>query len=82
MVVEESREDTETVFRAYGCSITNVSAFKFLGHVLTATENYWPMVVYNLRKARKKWARISIIIRREGANAWMDGDFLRRLCRK
>ena len=34
-----------------------------------ALYNYWPVVVGNLRKAWKKWARMSRILEREWADA-------------
>ena len=75
LAVEETRAGTEASFRAYGRPLTNVMAFKYLDGILTATDSDWPIVVANLRKARKKWARVSRILRREGVNARMSGKF-------
>ena len=45
-----------------------VTSFKYLGRVLTAEENDWPAVVRNLRRARQKWARMTRVLSREGAD--------------
>ena len=38
-----------------------VTSFKYLERVLTASDNDWPEVVNNLRKARRKWMKFSMI---------------------
>ena len=53
MVEEELRESAGRVFQAYGILIETVTSFKYMGRVLMTTENDWPEVVGNLRKARK-----------------------------
>ena len=45
-----------------------MSEIKYLGRVLTATDDDWPAVVGNLRKARRSWGRLSRVIGREGAD--------------
>ena len=52
-----------------------VTYFKYLGSVLNVSGDYWPEVVNNLRYSRSKWARFSIILGREGADAWTSGTF-------
>ena len=32
--------------------------------------DYYPAVISNLRKARRKWSRMSRILGQEGADAW------------
>ena len=39
-----------------------------------ASDDDWPAVVGNQRKARNKWARLSIILGREGGNVLVLGD--------
>ena len=39
----------------YGQPLMEVYSFKYLGKIMLALEDYWPEVVSNLRKARKKW---------------------------
>ena len=63
----ETRENSERAFEAYGAPINSVSEFKYLGIILTATDDDWPAVVGNLRKARRSWRRLSRVISREGA---------------
>ena len=55
LVDTETRENSEQAFEAYGATIESVSEFKYLGRILTATEDDWKAVVGNLRKARQKW---------------------------
>ena len=54
---------------AYGISHNPVNSFKYLGRVLLAVGKYWPVVVNNLCRARKKWAWLTRVLRREGADA-------------
>ena len=39
-------------FQAYGRPLDLVPEFKYLGRMLTASDNNWTVVVVNLRKAR------------------------------
>ena len=41
--------------------------FKYLGRILTATDDDWPAVVGNLRKAKRSWGRLAKLLIREGA---------------
>ena len=50
-------------------------AFKYLGRILTTSDNNWPAVVANLRKARRDWTRLFRILRQEGAYPWTSGTF-------
>ena len=58
------REKSERVFEAYGVPIKSVSEFKYLGRILTATDDDWPAVVGNLRKERRSWGRLSRLLGR------------------
>ena len=60
--VEESQSGTDTYFPTYNHPLTNVDFFKYLGHILKDTDDDWPVVLANLRKARKKWGWMSRII--------------------
>ena len=64
---------TMSAFREYGHPYTDVTELKYLGHILTAMDDYWTAVVANLRKDHKKWARISWILVREGEEAHKSG---------
>ena len=65
----EAREGTERALTAYGVPLFQVYSFKYLGRVLAAEDDDCPAVVGNLRRARQKWARITRVLRKEGANA-------------
>ena len=45
-----------------------VTGFKFLGRVMMAFYDDWPSVLGNLRKERKRWARMLSIIGQEGVD--------------
>ena len=45
-----------------------MTAFKYLGRILTETDDDWPAVVGNLGKARRSWGRLSRVLSREGAD--------------
>lgn len=55
--------------------LENVETFLYLGRVVTATAEDWPAVSRNLRNARKRWGRFSILLKREGANPRVSGLF-------
>ena len=77
MAVEEARAGTERSFRVCGCLLTTLMAFKYLGRILTASDNDWSEVVGNLWKAWKKWGRISRILGRERVDAQISGTFFK-----
>ena len=60
----ELRERLERDFEAYGEPLENVTAFKYLGQVLTAGYDDWLAVVGKLGEARKSWGRLSWILSR------------------
>ena len=62
MAEAELRESTERDFEAYGKPLENVSAFKYLGRVMTAGDNNWVAVAGNLLKARMIWESLSRIL--------------------
>ena len=41
----EIQENSERAFEAYGAPIESVTEFKYLGRILTATEDDWPAAV-------------------------------------
>ena len=67
----------ERAFEAYREPLENVTAFKYLGRVMTAVDDEWPAVVGNLCKARKSWGRLSRILSREGADTKVSGHFFK-----
>ena len=48
----ETRKNTERAFQAYGKPMAAVSEFRYLGRLLTATDDDWPEVAENIQKAR------------------------------
>ena len=54
-----------------------VISFKYLGRVISATYNNWPMVVSNLARAKTVWRRMSQILSREGATPRVSGFFFK-----
>ena len=63
---EELRESTERYFEACGAPLGNVTAFKYMGRVMTAGDDEWPTVIGNLWKARDIWGRLLHILSRKG----------------
>ena len=55
MEAEESSTGAETSLTTYGHPLMTVSSFKYMGRVLSALDDDWPVVVENIRKAQKKW---------------------------
>ena len=73
-----AEEDVETVtekaLHAYGKKMRAVTEFWYLGRVMTNTENDWPAVAGNLRKAQVSWGRLARILGREGADLLCHGN--------
>ena len=63
-------------FQAYRRPLETVTAFKYLVRVLTASDDYWPPVVDNLRKAWSIWAHFYRVLGMEGADPWTSINFL------
>ena len=54
---EELWEIFERAFQAYGAPLENLTAFKYLGRVITPRYDDWLEVAGNLQKARKSCRR-------------------------
>ena len=52
-----------------------MTTFKYLRHLLNATDDDWIELLVNLQKARKIWSCLSSIFGREGADAIISGCF-------
>ena len=52
-----------------------VLEFRYLGRLLTATDDDWPVVVGNIRKARVSWGRLVWVLGREGADPKVSRSF-------
>ena len=59
---------------AYAIPLAPVTSFKYLRRVLSEADNNWIAVVSNLRKLWRKWARITRVLSREGADARTSGQ--------
>ena len=75
MAEAELRDSMERAFKAYGKPLETVSAFKYLGQVMTAGDNDWTAMAGNLSKSRKSWGRLSRILCWEGADGRVSGKF-------
>ena len=64
--VKETRENSERAFEAYRAPIKSVLEFKYLGRILTATDDDWPAVVGKLGKVKRSWGRLSRVLSRKG----------------
>ena len=67
---EEASARAETALTADGINLARVTCFKYLGCILTASENDWPAVVSKLQKSRRKWKRLKRVLGRERLDAW------------
>ena len=56
---------SEKAFHAYGTKMRALTEFKYLRRVLTNTDDDWPAVAGNIRKARASWGRLARIMGRE-----------------
>ena len=69
------RENLERVFHAYGKPMEAVSDFCYLGRLLTATDDDWPEVAGNIRKALMSWGRLARVLGQEGADPKVSQSF-------
>ena len=77
MAKEELQESSEIAFQAYVEPLYTVTAFKYLGRVMTAGDDDWPSVAGNLQKERKSWGWMSRILSWEGAYPKVSGHFFK-----
>ena len=52
-----------------------VTEFQYLGRLMTNTDDDWPAVAGNLRKARVSWGRLARILIQEGADPKVSRSF-------
>jgi hypothetical protein len=71
----DARRVREVVFTVNEMPLEGVELFKYLGRPLSYSDSDWPAVYYNLKKARKRWARVSRVLTREGATSRVCGMF-------
>jgi hypothetical protein len=75
LALEDSRLAREVVFSVKGSQLASVSVFRYLGRELSSSDDDWPAVYRNVNKARQRWAHISRVLAREGANTRIAGMF-------
>ena len=55
MAVEETQEgEAVVVFHAYGCPLSVVSSYKYLGSMIMAPNDDWVAVILNLGEVQKQ----------------------------
>ena len=59
-----------TAFQAYVRPLETVMSYKYLGRLITATDNDIPEVIDNLQKAQNIWSRLLRVLVHEGTDAW------------
>ena len=52
-----------------------VTEFWYLGRLLTATDDDWPAVAGNIKKARRIWGRLDRVLGRERADPKVSWNF-------
>ena len=75
LAAAEGEAATDRVFNAYGKRMELVKEFRYLGRILTSTDNDWPAVARNLQRARATWGRLTGILGREGADPKVSRNF-------
>ena len=75
LAAAEGEAATERAFNAYGKRMQSVKEFRYLGRILTSTDDDWPAVARNLQKARATWGRLARILGQEGADPKMSRNF-------
>ena len=69
------RKTLERAFHAYGTRMEAVTECRYLGRVLTATDDDWPAVASTIRKAQVSWGRLARVLEREGADPKVSRSF-------
>ena len=66
---------SEKAFHSYRNKMRALTDFWYLGRVMTNTDDNWPAVAGNLRKARVTWGRLARILGQEGADPKVSRNF-------
>ena len=66
---------SEKAFHTYGTKMRAMTEFKYLGRVLTNTDDDWPALAGNIRKVRASWGKLAKILGREGADLKVTRSF-------
>jgi hypothetical protein len=73
------QSEREITFTVLGTPIERVKEFKYLGRILDESDDDWPALQSNLKKARAKWGRIGRILSREQANPRVMATFYKAI---
>ena len=65
---KQAWEGTERALTAYRFPLSQVTSFENMRRVVAAEGNDWTAVVRNLKRARWKWARLTQVLIRNGAD--------------
>ena len=75
LAAAEVKTTSEKAFHAYRDKMRAVTEFRYLRRVMTNTDDDWPAVAGNLRKARVSWGRLARFLGREGADPKVSRKF-------
>ena len=67
-VARQAAQAKNVVCYANGAAIANVTEFKYLGHIISADQDY-AAIAYNINKAMKVWCGMHHILCRDGADS-------------
>jgi hypothetical protein len=67
------------VFSVHGIPLESVSTFKYLGRLLSSTDDDWPTIYKNLSKARKRWGMVSRLLVQDNADPKTSGIFYKAI---
>ena len=66
---EEAWAGAEAEVTANDIPLYPVTSFRYLGRVLLAANDNWPLVFSNLWKTQWKWVQLARVMSRKGADA-------------
>jgi hypothetical protein len=69
----------ETEFSVSEVILEPVSCFRYLGRPVTCEGNDLSAVLYNITKARQRWAQVSKVLSRQGADTRVSGYFYKAI---
>ena len=78
MAAEEAGAGAEAAvaLTAYGRPLTAVLSFKYLGRVLSSSDDDWEEVIQKLQIERQKWVRLLRVIGQEGETHGCQGCYI------
>ena len=63
-----------------GLDLESVESFRYLGRIVTSSNEDWPAFHRNLRRAAAQWAKLRRVLVRDGANPKVCGYFYKAVC--